>query len=502
MPSYRPPQTSEIQQSEMTSCDSTTSSDRLHVQPLVSSVALEHEQSQTTTSAAYDHNTGEKVVTGSIGAAESSEKQASVSYPTEEDLAEIEIGSSFSMSNDGDQSSTIIADILSQGEVFKSLGPSHFLERVIKEEGSDDGNSKFTPPQGKSDIAMVSVDYVSSSQMSVVMTQPLKGLAPEEHCTSSSNSSQLKANSDESCSILHERLSLVENSPVINVVPSSENSEETELEQALPNITPGRTAKQMNWSLTESQLENLLDTSISVDDVTSPSCYEIASTASQAEEGKYTPCEIKQGNEPSSSNPLSLDGITVRQHCVVLSEDSIGKKVISERDTKEGGVTVTERSLKSLENNKEFVINDTPRKTLDFDTLFSQNTWSFSQALDKECSADLVEIDRRQSVKGKRSEIEDLVHLTCPPDDNKHTAQLQDKPVSPGRSHFGCFSLYSRQAKQYLHTTVITFMIHHFLFSNLQHVTSAHVYMYNNTLSFHHNKTKLLLYPSIFTKVH
>ena len=50
------------------------------------------------------------------------------------------------------------------------------LEHVIKEMGSDDGNSKFTPPQEKSDIAMVSVDYVSSSQMSVVMTQPLKGL--------------------------------------------------------------------------------------------------------------------------------------------------------------------------------------------------------------------------------------------------------------------------------------------------------------------------------------
>ena len=105
------------------------------------------------------------------------------------------------------------------------------------------------------------------------MTQPLKGLVPEQHCTSSRYSSQLKTNSDESCSILHERLSLVENSPVINVVPSSENSEETEREKALPNITPGRNAKQMNWSLTESQLENLLDTSISVDDVTSPSCY-------------------------------------------------------------------------------------------------------------------------------------------------------------------------------------------------------------------------------------
>ena len=79
-----------------------------------------------------------------------------------------------------------------------------------------------------------------------------------------------------------------------NGVPSSENSEETELEQAPPNITPGRTVKQMNWSLTESQLENLFDTSISVDDVTSPSCYEIASTANQAEEMKYTHCELSR----------------------------------------------------------------------------------------------------------------------------------------------------------------------------------------------------------------
>ena len=72
---------------------------------------------------------------------------------------------------------------LSQGEVFKGLGPSHFLEHVIKVKGSDYRNSKFTPPQEKICIAMVSVDCVSSSEMSMVMTQPLKGLVPEEHCT-------------------------------------------------------------------------------------------------------------------------------------------------------------------------------------------------------------------------------------------------------------------------------------------------------------------------------
>ena len=52
---------------------------------------------------------------------------------------------------------------LSRGEVFKGLVPSHFLEHVIKEKGSYYGNSKFTPPPEKSVIAMVSVDYVSSS---------------------------------------------------------------------------------------------------------------------------------------------------------------------------------------------------------------------------------------------------------------------------------------------------------------------------------------------------
>ena len=52
-------------------------------------------------------------MTGSIGATESSKKQAGVSYPTEEDLAEIEIGSGFSMSNDGGQASAIIADMKS-----------------------------------------------------------------------------------------------------------------------------------------------------------------------------------------------------------------------------------------------------------------------------------------------------------------------------------------------------------------------------------------------------
>ena len=113
MPSYCPPQTSEMQQSEMTSCHSTTSSDRLHVQLSVSPVVLEHEQLQITGSAAYHHNTEQKVMTGSIGATESSEKQAGVSYPTEEDLAEIEIESGFSILNDGGQPSTIKADVKS-----------------------------------------------------------------------------------------------------------------------------------------------------------------------------------------------------------------------------------------------------------------------------------------------------------------------------------------------------------------------------------------------------
>ena len=45
-----------------------------------------------------------------------------------------------------------------QGEVLKDLGPSHFLERVIIEKESHDGNSKFTSPREKGDIAM-SVDY-------------------------------------------------------------------------------------------------------------------------------------------------------------------------------------------------------------------------------------------------------------------------------------------------------------------------------------------------------
>ena len=251
------------------------------------------------------------------------------------------------------------------------------------------------------------------------MSYPLRGLVTEQHCSSSSESSQVKTNSDESYSILAERSHAIETSPTVSVIASSNNTEETEIAQVLPYITPQMTDNQVHCSLTESQLENLLDTDISIHDVTSTPCYENVSNASQVgktninvgteHEQKSTPCRNKLGNGNSSSKQLGLDNLAVSHPCVdgtisacqpgvSSSLNSTGKKFIFER-----------------------VVSQTPRKCFEFDAMYSQNTRTFPQECEKECSGDLAEVNQHQSGKRKRSQME------------ADKAQLNDGPVSPSK---------------------------------------------------------------------
>ncbi|XP_078365414.1 uncharacterized protein LOC144649723 isoform X2 [Oculina patagonica] len=119
---------------------------------------------------------------------------------------------------------------------------------------------------------LVSSSYVPSSQKRhrVLVDQPLKGLVPEELCSSSSETSQLRGSSEESYSILQGRSSHGGKAPDVSIVPSSQNSHEFEIEQPLSHVTPERT--QFHCSLSESQLGQLLDSNVSFDAVTSPLC--------------------------------------------------------------------------------------------------------------------------------------------------------------------------------------------------------------------------------------
>ena len=362
---------------------------------------------------------------------------------------DIKIGNGLMVAANIDQPSKYTADCVAdtpnQFEVLDSLGQSQILAHEIKGKENNDYNSKFASPQEESTVALVSSDYVSSSQVSVVLTQPLRGLhvASEEQCSPSSETSQLKGNSGESYSILQGRSAVAEKSPEVNVVPSSENSEEFELEEPLANVTPGRITKQIHCSLSESQLGNLLDSSISIDDVTTPPCLEDAPVASQegytriiprtAQQEGPTSCGHEMGEATSSSDSLHLANIVVDQPCVKSSKDLTGKRSIHESGSK--GLEKSSKAL--LKDHKEAAVNHKTVVTTDFDALFSQNTWSFSQTSDKELIADLVEIDRRQSVKRKRSEVDSHVNFTCPSDDTRqgNKAQVRDSPVSPGKYH-------------------------------------------------------------------
>ena len=382
-------------------------------------------------------NTGGKLVTDSLPRISvSSDQQTNLNYPTEQDLAKIKIESGLRITNSCVQplqhTATCIncvADSLSQDEGY-----------AIKTKVNNDCNSKFDSSQEESTVAVISSDYVSSSQMDVVTIQPLKGLhvTTEEHCLSSSETSQSKTNSDESYSVLQGRSSLAEKSPDVSIVPSSENSEEYEFEQPLPNVTPGRTAKRIHCSLSESQLENLFEASISFDDVTTSSCFEDAPAAKHKcdprnKERECSLCTEKLENKKSSSDVSSVQNTADNQPCVESGQDLAKQKSVHENESKEENVTVMDKSLKDLEDHEKGVINRTPIKTTttDFDVLFSQNTWSFSQ------SSDLIEIDRRQSVKRKRSDMDaSHAHFICASDETKQANEthLRDSPVSPGKT--------------------------------------------------------------------
>ena len=323
-----------------------------------------------------------------------------------------------------------------QAGMLQGLGQYHFPEYHVKGKGND-----LAIAQEEIAGALISSDVVSSSQMSGKVTPPLKGVVAEDQCSSLSEQSKLKGSSEESFSILKERSlpSSEKRSPEIFVVPSSDNSEE--YEQALPSVLPGHASKHLGCSLSESQLEKLLESSISYDVDSAPPC---AGNETRESQEDYMYTRIKQGpltrrESTSQRNQLGITKVnpdssqlknsTASEPCIALSPiNSMANSSLKEKYKHKG---------KGLEvNTGQSNIDQTLSKplTMNFDELFSQNTWHFSQISDRQLSVNEAETDFHQSMKRKRSEMEGHVQSIPPSAEGRqgNKVLLSDSPASPG----------------------------------------------------------------------
>ena len=325
-----------------------------------------------------------------------------------------------------------------QAGMLQGLGQYHFPEYHLK------GNDLATEQEEIAD-ALISSDVVSSSQMSGKVTPPLRGVVAEDECSSLSEQSKLKGSSEESFSILKERSlpSSEKRSPEIFVVPSSHNSEE--YEQALPSVLPGHASKHLGCSLSESQLEKLLESSISYDVDSAPPCAGIETRESQ-EDYMYT--RIKQGpltRRESTSQRNQLGNTKANPDSSQLKNSTASEPCIASKKNLSPTNSMANSSLKEKYKHKgkglevntgQSNIDQTLSKplTMNFDELFSQNTWHFSQISDRQLSVNEAETDFHQSMKRKRSEMEGHVQSIPPSAEGRqgNKVLLSDSPASPG----------------------------------------------------------------------
>ena len=281
--------------------------------------------------------------------------------------------------------------------------------------------------------------------MSGKVTPPLRGVVAEDQCSSLSEQSKLKGSSEESFSILKERSlpSSEKRSPEIFVVPSSDNSEE--YEQALPSVLPGHAAKHLGCSLSESQLEKLLESSISYDVDSAPPC---AGNETRESQEDYMYTRIKQGplTRRESTSQRNQLGITkVNPDSSQLKNSTASEPCIASKKNLSPINSMANSSLKEKYKHKgkglevntgQSNIDQTLSKplTLTFDELFSQNTWHFCQISDRQLSVNEAETDFHQSMKRKRSEMEGHVQSIPPSAEGRqgNKVLLSDSPASPG----------------------------------------------------------------------
>ena len=335
-------------------------------------------------------------------------------------------------------SKSIVPKRSNQAGMLQGLGQYHFPEYHLK------GNDLATELEEIAG-ALISSDVVSSSQMSGKVTPPLKGVVAEDQCSSLSEQSKLKGSSEESFSILKERSlpSSEKRSPEIFVVPSSDNSEE--YEQALPSVLPGHASKHLGCSLSESQLEKLLESSISYDVDIAPPC---AGNETRESQEDYMYTRIKQGplTRRESTSQRNQLGITkVNPDSSQLKNSTASEPCIASKKNLSPINSMANSSLKEKYKHKgkglevntgQSNIDQTLSKplTMNFDELFSQNTWHFSQISDRQLSVNEAETDFHQSMKRKRSEMEGHVQSIPPSAEGRqgNKVLLSDSPASPG----------------------------------------------------------------------
>ena len=327
-----------------------------------------------------------------------------------------------------------------QAGMLQGLGQYHFPEYHLKGKGND-----LATEQAEIAGALISSDVVSSSQMSGKVTPPLRGVVAEDQSSSLSEQSKLKGSSEESFSILKERSlpSSEKRSPEIFVVPSSDNSEE--YEQALPSVLPGHAAKHLGCSLSESQLGKLLESSISYDVDSAPPC---AGNETRESQEDYMYTRIKQGpltQRESTCQHNQLGNTKVNPDSSQLKNSTASEPCIASKKNLSPTNSMANSSLKEKYKHKgkglevntgQSNIDQTLSKplTLTFDELFSQNTWHFSQMSDRQLSVNEAETDFHQSMKRKRSEMEDHVQSIPPSAEGRqgNKVLLSDSPASPG----------------------------------------------------------------------
>ena len=327
-----------------------------------------------------------------------------------------------------------------QAGMLQGLGQYHFPEYHLKGKGND-----LATEQEEIAGALISSDVVSSSQMSGKVTPLLKGVVAQVQCSSLSEQSQLKGSSEESFSILKERSlpSSEKRSPEIFVVPSSDNSEE--YEQALPSVLPGHASKHLGCSLSESQLEKLLESSISYDVDSAPPC---AGNETRESQEDYMYTRIKQGpltQRESTSQGNQLGNTKVNPDSSQLKNSTASEPCIASKKNLSPINSVANSSLKEKYKHKgkglevntgQSNIDQTLSKplTMNFDELFSQNTWHFSQISDRQLSVNEAETDSHQSMKRKRSEMEGHVQSIPSSAEGRqgNKVLLSDSPASPG----------------------------------------------------------------------
>ena len=157
------------------------------------------------------------------------------------------------------------------------------------------------------------------------------------------------------------------------------------------------------------------------------------------EDSETTLYKILSGRRKCSSQSFSSRRTDVKTACYFSCQEAekestliFGSKpnILGNTNSKES--TISSSRGNSVSKSSTGKQPNRVNSNVEFDILFSQNTWSVSQPFTQELSADLVEIDRRQSIKRRHSENEDHSHKTHLSDKQEKEVFYGDGTVSPG----------------------------------------------------------------------